>query len=106
MAGYDAPNISPFDIRQITYALLNMQKDQSPTVGDTVKPKAPSKKDVGKSLIENRCSRCHTLERIYAADKTIERWRETIDRMMDYAGDPPLLSVTEKEDVLIFLERN
>jgi cytochrome c2 len=106
MAGYDAPNISPFDIRQITYALLSMQKDQGPAIGDTVKPEEPSKEDVGKSIIENRCSRCHTLERIFAADKTFEQWRQTIDRMLGYAGDPPLLSDSEKEDVLIFLERN
>lgn len=106
MARYDAPNISPFDIRQITYALLSMQKDQSPAIGDTVKLKEPSKEDVGKSIIENRCSRCHTLERIFAADKTFEQWRQTIDRMLGYAGDPPLLSDTEKGDVLIYLERN
>jgi len=38
------------------------------------------------ALIEKRCSRCHTLDNVYAAKKDAEGWRTTVERMAAYAS--------------------
>jgi len=38
------------------------------------------------TLIEKRCSRCHTLDRVYAVKKNREGWRTTVERMAAYAS--------------------
>jgi hypothetical protein len=38
------------------------------------------------TLIEKRCSRCHTLDRVYAVKKDKEGWRTTVERMAYYAS--------------------
>jgi len=36
----------------------------------------------GKSLLEERCTRCHDLGRVERAKKTEEEWKATVDRMV------------------------
>lgn len=36
----------------------------------------------GRSLLEERCTRCHDLGRVERARKTEEEWKATVDRMM------------------------
>jgi len=38
------------------------------------------------ALIEKRCSRCHTLDRVYAVKKDREDWRTTVERMAYFAS--------------------
>jgi len=38
------------------------------------------------TLIKKRCSRCHTLDRVYAVKKDREGWRTTVERMAAYAS--------------------
>ena len=38
------------------------------------------------TLIEKRCSRCHTLDRVYAVKKDREGCRTTVERMAAYAS--------------------
>jgi ferredoxin-NADP reductase len=43
--------------------------------------------EVARALIEQRCSKCHNLDRVYKEAQTPEQWRETINRMVGYAAD-------------------
>jgi len=37
--------------------------------------------DPAKSLVDSKCSMCHSLDRVYSAEKTAAEWESTIDRM-------------------------
>lgn len=37
--------------------------------------------DPAKSLVDSKCSMCHSLDRVYSAEKTAAQWEATIDRM-------------------------
>jgi len=47
---------------------------------------APGGEDV-EALIIDRCSECHSTDRIFRADKTESEWNATIDRMVGYGAD-------------------
>ena len=54
--------------------------------------------DTAKSLFENKCSRCHGLERISQAVKTPVQWSFTVNRMrekdMDWISDENVQTIT------------
>ncbi len=54
--------------------------------------------DNSKSLFENKCSRCHGLERISQAIKTPDQWSLTVDRMREkdirWISDEEALTIT------------
>lgn len=37
--------------------------------------------DPAKSLVDSKCAMCHTLDRVYTANKTQAEWEATLDRM-------------------------
>ncbi len=39
------------------------------------------------ALIVDRCSACHSADRVFNADKSESEWGATIDRMVDYGAD-------------------
>lgn len=39
------------------------------------------------ALIIDRCSACHSVDRVFNADKTAEEWDDNIDRMIDYGAE-------------------
>jgi ferredoxin-NADP reductase len=41
---------------------------------------------VARALVDQRCGRCHSLERVYKAAETPEKWREIVTRMVGYAA--------------------
>lgn len=43
--------------------------------------------DEAEELINERCSVCHSVDRVFTADKTAEEWEENIDRMIDYGAE-------------------
>jgi len=43
--------------------------------------------DEAEALIIQRCSDCHSVDRVFNADKTAEEWDENIDRMIDYGAE-------------------
>ena len=45
-----------------------------------------SKLQVGRALVDQRCGRCHTLDRVYKTVRTPEQWRETVTRMVGYSA--------------------
>ena len=54
----------------------------------------------GKSLLEERCTRCHNLGQVERAKKTEEEWKATVERMV---GKGAMLSQAEQELVIQYL---
>lgn len=55
----------------------------------------------GKSLLEDRCTECHTLSRVEKAAKTRDGWNTTISRMVSLGAE---LDSEEREILLDYLE--
>lgn len=47
----------------------------------------PTSTGEGSILLQQRCTRCHTLERVEAARKTPVEWEQTVRRMVDRGAD-------------------
>jgi cytochrome c5 len=66
----------------------------------TEQENAPPAAVEGKTLLEERCTRCHDLGRVERARKTEEEWKATVERMV---GKGAQLSQTEQELVIQYL---
>ncbi len=66
----------------------------------TEQEKAPPAAIDGKSLLQERCTRCHDLGRVERARKTEEEWKVTVERMV---GKGAQLSQAEQELVIQYL---
>jgi hypothetical protein len=53
-----------------------------------------------KKLVDEQCSKCHSLKKVYRAGKTPAQWKETLDDMIEKGAD---IRDRDKEDVLKFL---
>ena len=52
-------------------------------------PKGPTvaaELEVAKALVDQRCGRCHSLDRVYKTAQTEEEWKSTVARMAGYAA--------------------
>lgn len=54
----------------------------------------------GEALVQERCTVCHTAERIDNASKTAEEWASTVDRMIGYGAQ---LNDAERQAVIDYL---
>ena len=54
----------------------------------------------GEELLEARCTRCHNLDRVKAASKTLDEWTATVGRMRGKGAD---LTDAEAETLLEYL---
>ncbi|MCI5210446.1 MAG: hypothetical protein D3910_17035 [Candidatus Electrothrix sp. ATG2] len=98
MVSFDTPNISESQGKQVLNYLISQQKRRDElTAEDTGKEK------IGKKLVEQKCSFCHGLDKVYIAEKTPEEWGKTIDKMAAYSDQEEFLSSHEKEAVIEFL---
>ncbi len=96
MAIIDAPNIRDYDIKQIINFLL-IQQDRRRNTRDSLNA------EIGKSLLERKCSFCHNMDRIFKATKAESEWQSTVDRMIKLSGNPDYLSEEEKAEVISYL---
>lgn len=74
---------------------------ETPDVTEPAAPDAPSDavepaSDNDRVLVESKCSGCHTLDRVWAANKDAGQWESTV-RRMEANG----LQVTDDERVVI-----
>jgi len=99
MATLDAPNIRDFDIKQIMHFLVEQQKTRKGSA-------ALVEKEIGETLINRKCSVCHSLERVYSAEMDEKQWSDTIDEMVEISGNPNHLSQREKLEIIRFLSTN
>lgn len=67
---------------------------------ETPDPTAPIDEPEGQVLLEERCTVCHTLDRVERAQKSRESWVDTVDRMIGYGAQ---LSDSERTMLLDYL---
>lgn len=60
--------------------------------------------NIGRKVVQQKCSTCHSLERVYAYSKTEEGWRDYVSRMR--AKDPTILNEREALEALGYLMKN
>jgi ferredoxin-NADP reductase len=59
---------------------------------------------VERALVDQRCGRCHSLDRVYKAVETPEKWREIVTRMVGYAsGSSGALQPGEDQKIIDYL---
>jgi hypothetical protein len=54
----------------------------------------------GQALMQERCSVCHSLERIQSAQKTADQWKTTVDRMINHGAQ---LTSSEETTLIDYL---
>jgi hypothetical protein len=52
------------------------------------------------SLVDNECSKCHNLKRVYSANKKAGDWEKTVDRMIKKGAK---IKPEEKDAVIKYL---
>jgi ferredoxin-NADP reductase len=65
---------------------------------------ATVKMQVARALVDQRCGRCHSLDRVYKAAETPVQWRRTVTRMAGYAaGSTGALQPGEDQRIIEYL---
>ena len=60
--------------------------------------------EVGRALVDQRCGRCHSLDRVYKTAEAPEEWRATVGRMVAYAaGSGNAIQPGEDEQITAYL---
>ena len=63
-----------------------------------------TKMEVARALVDQRCGRCHSLDRVYKAKEPPEAWREIVTRMVGYAaGSGGALQPGEDQQIIEYL---
>jgi len=57
----------------------------------------------GKSLMQERCSVCHSTDRITSARKTADQWTSTVQRMVNHGAK---LNSAEQQTLIDYLAAN
>src|SRR5262249_23738212 len=62
------------------------------------------KMSVARGLVDQRCARCHSLDRVYKTIQTPDQWREIVARMVGYAaGSAGALQPGEDRQIIDYL---
>jgi hypothetical protein len=59
--------------------------------------------NAGASLLQDRCSVCHALDRVTSAHKTSTEWTTTVDRMVSHGAK---LNSQEQQTLIDYLAAN
>ncbi len=60
--------------------------------------------EVARALVDQRCGRCHSLDRVYKAAETPEEWSATVARMVSYAaGSAGAIQPGEDQQIIAYL---
>ena len=60
--------------------------------------------EVGRALVDQRCGRCHNLDRVYKTVQPPQQWQETVTRMVDYAaGSTGAIRPGEDQQIIDYL---
>jgi ferredoxin-NADP reductase len=60
--------------------------------------------EVARAVVDQRCGRCHSLDRVYKTAETPEEWRATVDRMVAFAeGSANAFQPGEDEQIITYL---
>jgi ferredoxin-NADP reductase/cytochrome c2 len=96
MRAMPGAGISEIDARTIVSYLASQNRPQGSPV--TVRL------EVARALVDQRCGRCHSLDRVYKTAQTPEQWREIVTRMVGYAaGSTGALQPGEDQQIIDYL---
>lgn len=60
--------------------------------------------EVARALVDQRCGRCHSLDRVYTTGETPQEWSATIGRMVSYAaGSAGAIQPGEDQQIIAYL---
>jgi ferredoxin-NADP reductase len=60
--------------------------------------------EVGRALVDQRCGRCHSLDRVYKTAETQEEWRATVTKMVGFAeGSANAFQPGEDQQIIAYL---
>ena len=60
--------------------------------------------EVARALVDQRCGRCHSLDRIYKTAEAPQEWRATVTRMVSYAaGSTGAIQPGEDQQIIAYL---
>jgi mono/diheme cytochrome c family protein len=57
----------------------------------------------GQTLMQQRCSVCHSVDRVMGAHKTADQWKSTVDRMISNGAQ---LTPQEEQTLVDYLAQN
>jgi ferredoxin-NADP reductase len=88
-----------------------ISEDDSRTIisylASQMKPKgsvAAASMEVARAVVDQRCGRCHSLDRVYKTTETPEEWKATVDRMVAFAkGSGNAIQPGEDEQIIAYL---
>ena len=67
-------------------------------------PVATANLEVARAVVDQRCGRCHSLDRVYKTVETPEEWRATVDRMVAFAeGSANAIQPGEDNQIVAYL---
>ena len=67
-------------------------------------PTAAAHLEVERAIVDQRCGRCHSLDRVYKTAETPEEWRATVDKMVAFAdGSSDAFQPGEDEQIIAYL---
>ena len=67
-------------------------------------PAGPSGLEVSRALVDQRCGRCHNLDRVYKTAATPEKWRAIVTRMVGFAeGSGNSFQPGEDQQIIAYL---
>ena len=96
MKGLPHSGISEEDSRIIVSYLTSQMGPEGPVAGATL--------EVARAVVDQRCGRCHSLDRVYKTAETPEEWRATVNRMVAYAeGGSGAFQAGEDEQIISYL---
>src|SRR3984957_7532318 len=60
--------------------------------------------EVARALVDQRCGRCHSLDRVYTTGETPQEWSATVTRMVSYAaGSAGAIQPGEDQQIIAYL---
>ncbi len=88
--------ISEEDSRIIVSYLASQMEQKGPVAGASL--------EVARAVVDQRCGRCHSLDRVYKTAETPEEWRATVNRMVAFAeGSVNAFQPGEDEQIITYL---
>jgi len=79
MRAMPAAGISETDAQTIISYLASQNRPEGSAI--------TARMEIARALVDQRCGRCHNLDRVYKTVQMPEQWRETVTRMVGYAAD-------------------
>lgn len=96
----EAPSATDTPIPVVTEPPADVDEPAATETPTPTEEPAPPAAFDGEAMLQDRCTRCHSLSRVMGASKTAEAWRTTVERMVQYGA---VLSAEELDALVQYL---